>query len=71
MRMDIDFKIRALVSILRRHKIKAWCDFKGKNKGQLQGAYGKLVIQFRTAFNEHKLILTEDEFKWCKAFKVI
>ncbi len=71
MKQDIQFKIKALVAILRQNGVKVWVDFKKHNKSSLVGVYGELCDIIRKHNNKKSLILDNVQLRWLTTMKVI
>lgn len=71
MKQDIEFKIRALVAILRQNGFKVWVDFKKHNKSSLVGVYGELCNTIRKHNDKKALIIDNVQLRWLTTMKVI
>ena len=71
MKQDIEFKIKALVAILRQNKVKVWVDFRQCNKSALSGVYGELCAKFRKIHARRKLSFSSTQLRWLTTMKVI
>ena len=71
MKQDIEFKIRALVAILRQNGVKVWVDFRRHNKSSLVGVYGELCDKFRQEYTPELFNLDTVQLKWLQTMKVI
>lgn len=71
MKQDIQFKIKALVAILRQNGVKVWVDFKKHNKSSLVGVYGELCDKLRQEYTLGTFKLESVQLRWLKTMKVI